>query len=649
MHFINPWFLWFGGLIAIPFLLNLWRKKKVKDIKFSYFNLLIDSKIKNFTRIKIFNILLLLLRVLLLVFLIILMARPVFRGAVLSDAVSPDSVVVYAIDNSRSMDCVFKGTSLLKKAKQIVADNILALPITVNCALIFMNDQGETKIIKAESNPEKLLTELKNIHIQNFRFNPQKVFSVAGDFFSRWHKEPKKLLVYTDNQWRNWGDMNKVDVLEEVGVSFVVPSGMPTNGVGFVGYKLQNRLAKANSKHAVVGMIRNFGRSEIKDLIIRFFIDDKMVDETLVSIPSDKTIDRTFFYRSSTKTQKARLVIDYPDFSIDNELKLVLPVYENKTVCILGEKSVFVDTVVKTYFSNDDRFIKYDKSIIEGDMFVVPDYKDGMEADVLDKLYLGGCGIVFYPPDKISEETSIATVEKVVFDHPVLSPYRKMGEEGFEAIRYFPNKSRPFLDQINNRNVLLADKNGNVLLEELIVNKGRLFVFNTDSKGRYSNIVNTEYFLPIFHRILDYFLVYNTGLPDSFIREIGSNYYVTDKKSFTLKWVKPNGTILNFSSIFVDGVYRVETIRPSFAGYHKFIKDDKIEKIVAFNLPLGEGDLTVVSKKRLSGILTNNAIDYIDMFTESSPSRGNNNVIKILVLLCVLLSLCELIVANMSG
>lgn len=656
MYFINPWFLWFIPLIAVPFLLNLWRKKKVKDVEFSYFDLLMDSKIKNFTQIKIFNILLLLLRVLLLLFLIILMARPVFVGAVLSDTMLSDSVTVYVVDNSRSMERSFKGGALLKRAKQIVSNNILSFPSMATCALIFINDQGETKIIEAESNPEKLLAALKNIHIQNFRFNPKKVFSVADDFFKQRRKSSKRLFVYTDNQWGNWGGLNRLDISDEITVTFVMPSDIPTNGIGFVGYKLPDRLAKPNDQHAVVGIIQNFNQTEIKDVPIRFFVDGNMIDEILVSIPPNGVIERTFYYRtvSSETTQKAELVIVYPDFLIDNSLRLILPVYHNKTVCILGEKSIFVDTVIETYFKGDDRFTVSNTDDIDmGDIFVIPDYVSDTESEslILDKLSSGSCGVIFHSPEKISKDMSLSTVEKISFHHPVLSPYEKMGKGGFEKIQYFPNEDKILFDQIKNRDVLLADKKDNPLIEELTVHKGKLFIFNTDSKGKYSNIVNTEYFLPIFHRIMDYFLAYEVGMPDSFIKGIGSDYSVSDQKAFTLKWVKPDKTSLSFNSIFVDGNYNIETIKPSQTGYHKFIKDDGIEKDIAFNIPFGEGDLTPVSKKQISKIFKNNKVRYSGLFAKvyGSTTQESNNTIKILVLLCILLSLCELAVANMSG
>ena len=656
MYFINPWFLWFIPLIAVPFLLNLWRKKKVKEIEFSYFDLLMDSKIKNFTQIKIFNILLLLLRVLLLLFLIILMARPVFLGAVLSDTMLSDSVTVYVVDNSKSMERSFKGGTLLKRAKQVVSNNILSLPSVATCSLIFMDDQGDTKIIKAESNPEKLLAGLKNIRIQNFKFNPKKVFSVADDFFKQSLKKPKRLFVYTDNQWGNWGGLNRLDISDEIMVTFVMPSDIPTNGVGFVGYKLLDRLAKPNDKHAVVGIIQNFNQTELKDIPIRFFVDGNMIDEVLVSIAPNGVIERTFFYRtiSSEPIQKAELVIVYPDFLIDNNLRLVLPVYRNKTVSILGEKSIFVDTVMETYFKGDDRFIVSGTDDIDvGGIFVIPDYVSDTESEslILDKLSSGSCGVIFYPPEKISKDMSLSKVDEVFFSHPVLSPYEKMGKSVFEKIQYFPNKDKILFDQIKNRTVLLTDNKGNPLIEELTVQKGKLFIFNTDSKGKFSNIVNTEYFLPLFHRMMDYFLAYDVGMPDSFIKEIGADYSVSDQKSFSLKWIKPDKTTVSFNSIFVDGNYNIETIKPSQIGYHKFIKDYEFEKDIAFNVPFGEGDLTPVSKKQISKIFKNNKIRYTGMFAKvyGSTTQGSNNTIKILVLLCILLSLCELAIANMSG
>ena len=95
----NPLFLWLLPLAGVPVLFHLFLKLKKKQVLFSslmFFNL-IDPKLS--ARRKIREWLVLILRMLLIVFLLLAMARPVWRG---SGPGGPVALVI-VVDNSGSM------------------------------------------------------------------------------------------------------------------------------------------------------------------------------------------------------------------------------------------------------------------------------------------------------------------------------------------------------------------------------------------------------------------------------------------------------------------------------------------------------------------------------------------------------------------
>lgn len=139
MNFLNPFALL--GLMAagIPVLLHLLNLRKLRTIEFSTVQFLIELQQTRVRKLKIQQILLLILRTLVVLFAVFALARPTIPGSLpLLSSTSRSSVIVL-IDNSGSMEASDAGGQRLaqakKAARQIIeglrdGDEVTVLPMT---------------------------------------------------------------------------------------------------------------------------------------------------------------------------------------------------------------------------------------------------------------------------------------------------------------------------------------------------------------------------------------------------------------------------------------------------------------------------------------------------------------------------------------
>ena len=101
MTFLHPLYLLGISLIAVPIIIHLWFKKRLKKIPFSTLRFLKKSEAKKFGWLKFREILILVLRCLFITFLFLCLAKPQIKGKFFG-AGRLSSVILF-IYNSYSM------------------------------------------------------------------------------------------------------------------------------------------------------------------------------------------------------------------------------------------------------------------------------------------------------------------------------------------------------------------------------------------------------------------------------------------------------------------------------------------------------------------------------------------------------------------
>jgi len=184
MHFLNP--LYLLGLVAasIPVIIHLLVLRKNKTIEFSSIRFLKELQKTEIRRLKLKQILLLILRTLIIVFLVLSFARPVVKSnfPLLKTYSNVSAIVI--LDNSISMDVSDEFGNRFRQSKSIVNHLISNLKDGDELSVIFSSGEAEPPSFQFNFEAVKDEVSRSNISVLPFSFESafrraQKVLSKA--------------------------------------------------------------------------------------------------------------------------------------------------------------------------------------------------------------------------------------------------------------------------------------------------------------------------------------------------------------------------------------------------------------------------------------------------------------------------------------
>ena len=143
MSFHNPWLL--GGIaaFAIPLIIHILNKRRFKEVHWGAMHLLVDVVKKNNKRIRLEQLLLLLLRISIPIILALCLARP-FLTKMQQLFGNQKTSTVYLLDDSFSMQAGGSSASNFQKGTRAIEDMIKALPKGSDASVVLMGGGART-------------------------------------------------------------------------------------------------------------------------------------------------------------------------------------------------------------------------------------------------------------------------------------------------------------------------------------------------------------------------------------------------------------------------------------------------------------------------------------------------------------------------
>ena len=180
MTVLTPSILWFLGALSIPVIIHLLSRFRIKKVEFSTVRFIKQLETSSIRKMKIQQIILLLLRMVAIAFLVMMMAQPVTQGMLPGWlAAEQDARLVIVMDNSASMSVVQDNLTFLEQSKREV---LQILPLF----------KEETQISILQTCPPKIIFDGKSN-------NPALIKSIQGI----------SSTVSHDNIWKNLNEILK--------------------------------------------------------------------------------------------------------------------------------------------------------------------------------------------------------------------------------------------------------------------------------------------------------------------------------------------------------------------------------------------------------------------------------------------------------
>ncbi|MDP6116455.1 MAG: BatA domain-containing protein [Planctomycetota bacterium] len=296
--FLTPAIL--GGLLAlgIPVLLHLRPRSKMRRIPFAAMRFLQPAMRRSSRRLRIQNILLLLVRLAVLLLVVMALARPVLKktGGAVGEIDGPTDMVV-VLDASMSMQCRDGHLSRFERGKARVDEILQVLDESDSAGLVVA---GENIDVPEELTPEieQIRERLATTRPSLSRASMPEAISVALQMLQKSQTANREICVVSDRQQASWqGDVKELDlpdfkdrlniyVIDVGGVTSedAEEAGERRGNLAIIRTEAPSEVKSRGRPVAFTAEIQNFGEADA-DVIVRLAIDGKYQAEKPLTVP----------------------------------------------------------------------------------------------------------------------------------------------------------------------------------------------------------------------------------------------------------------------------------------------------------------------------------------------------------------------------
>ena len=687
LFFLYPAFL--VGLLAasLPVLIHLLNRRRLQRIQFPAvrFILLSQKRISRSYRLR--HWLLLALRTLAVVFLVLLLANPIFQtGAGLFAGGGPVSLVVL-LDNSLSMTWSGDGNGF-KQAKEAAKLLISALNDGDRAALLPTSITGK-EIIRLKSQKDVLSRELDAIEIADGTANLTAALEKAYELLN----EPagqKEIRLITDMGLTGWDQfslaaLKRVDPSIPVKLIRVGRKEQPLNA-SIKEIRLGSQGVGVDIPLKIEATLGNFGTQEIKDVLVQLSIDGQNKEQKLATLSPKGEATVSFQTRvgqagahmgqvSLTKDGLAGNVV--ANFTLDAQDKLRVLVVDGDPQTSLvqsesfflsralnpaGERdsSLFLPTVIVPDALNAAALDSY-QVVVLCNVAALP---DGFVANLQNFVRQGG-GLLIFGGDKIQADSYNQKLAQVA---PAELREKKTGPEAsgekidqldaaHPALQIFADPI--LLESLKSSRVwgytrasargrpLISLANGDPLLLEQKVGAGKALLITTTADRDWSDLPLKTAYLPLIQSLTQYLAGGKRGQLDAGIA-VNSAKEIALPPGFvgkSLRVAKPNKQDVDVT-IAGEKDRALATITDNDrAGIYRLslptggAKESNAPQMYAVNRPFLESRLEEISERELQAKLAPVRAEVIPIEALKEGGKRTDLAFPLLVLLIVTLLL----------
>ena len=688
LFFLYPAFLFGLAAASLPILIHLLNRRRLQRVRFPAvrFILLSQKRISRSYRLR--HWLLLALRTMAVVFLVLLLANPIFQtGAGLFAGGGPVAAVVI-LDNSLSMKWSGDGNGF-KQAKEAARLLISELNDGDRAALLPTNITGK-EVFRLKSQRNVLLRELEAIEIADGTANLATALDKAYELLS----EPagqKEIRLITDMGLTGW-DQFSIAALKRVDPSIplklirVGRQEQPLNA-GIKAIRLGGQGVGVNLPLNIEATVSNFSDREVKDVLAQLSIGGRNREQKLVTVPPKGETSVSFQTRVERSGAEAGQVTlkkeglagnDVVHFTIDAQDKLRVLVVDGDPQTSLvqsesfflsralnpaGERdsSLFLPTVIvpdalnsaaldtyqvvilcnvatlpEAFAANLQNFVRQGGGLLifAGDKFQSDSYNEKLSQSVPAELR----------EKKTGPEAKGENIDKVDLAHPALQTFadpilleslRSTGVWGY--IRADPR----------GKSVLMSLANGDPLLLEQTAGAGKVILITTTADRDWTDLPLKTAFLPLLQSLAQHLAGgkrghLDTGIAVGDVKElllppslVGKSLRVTkpNKQTTAVPIVgEKSRAMATIDENELAGVYRVSL--PAGAE-----KDPGTPQLYAVNPPFLESRLEEIGARELQAKLAPVRAEVIPIDALKDGGTRTDLALPLLALLIVTLLL----------
>lgn len=342
MTFLNPLVLLALAAASIPLLLHLLNLRKLRTVDFSSLRFLKELQKTRIRRLKLKQILLLLLRIGLVVFAVLAFARPALRGTAGLSGSHAATTAVILVDNSASMSIRDERGPRLQQARRAALDVADLLEENDEAIVVPMTDPRGA----AEAHPlrsrEAVRAAIEGITLSNRRADLDDALRVAASLLDRSTNLNKEVYLVTDMQRTNLRPhADSVKIFTEASRIYLMPIGAGSRvagtNLGLDSIRLLTSLFEADKPAELRAWVRNYGDKDVANATVSMYVAGERLAQSTVTVPAGGG-DAV---ELSAAPKRGGLVggwveISGDDFDQDNRRYFAFPVVDRMRVALVG-------------------------------------------------------------------------------------------------------------------------------------------------------------------------------------------------------------------------------------------------------------------------------------------------------------------------
>ena len=497
MTFLYPSMLWALTALAIPIVVHLFNFRRHKLVYFSNTATLKNIQQESARTKKLKHLVLLALRCLFIIGLVLAFAFP-YRSDDAAKINTEEGVVGVYVDNSMSMKALSTKTTLIEDARELAKDLVNGFPPSTRYLLLTNSFEVENEYPMSQ---QEMLDQLDRMKTDG----PPIRFNEVLDRFSmlcKYHGfEKSTLIAYSDFQ------ENMLDLSGFTPDSSMLVVSVPMRATSLANLSIDTLWLElpvaqpymANGLHALV---TNHGDREVKGLPVNLSMDGKVVASTTVDVEGGATAELLLQIVPERvgDIPCALALNDYP-VTFDDTYRFVIGVKPKIKVVELN-----VDrepSPVATLFDDDPQY-EYrwmapngcDFEAISKAHMIVVSQTSALNSTLRQTLIneaMEGASVVFFHDD-VMVDTNAVAVSDIALQHEFFSdmiidlPRHADLPQVRRHIRLMPTA---------NTTTLMHLANGDPLLTEQTIGKGRVYDFATTLDGQWSSLADNSIFVPL--------------------------------------------------------------------------------------------------------------------------------------------------------
>ena len=341
MHFLNPAVL-FGLLAAtVPLILHLLNLRKLKNVEFSSLQFLKEMQKNKIRRLKLKQIILLIIRTLLIIALVLAFARPAIERTIPGFESFAKSSCVIVVDNSFSLDLSDEYGKRFNQTKKAVNEILETLKEGDEVVLIEMANPNDSKVYEFSRNIDLLKDELSKMKIAYQPAALDKSLKIAGKLLEDATNFSRSIFIVTDAQ-PNIFEQSEIEKINAAHTNiYMLPIGYNSNAdiknYSIDSLNIISRIFQLNKSVEIDVFVKNQSTSSVSGLLMALsFNEEKVAQRTFDLQGLQSKVISMGATPSNAGVVKAYVELESDAFDDDNRKYFGFIIPDKPNIAIFG-------------------------------------------------------------------------------------------------------------------------------------------------------------------------------------------------------------------------------------------------------------------------------------------------------------------------